>query len=58
MTIEEAAKVAAIAATADRGCPSCVRDMVARLDKAFPEFVWEIHDELEYQPGYVTVKQR
>jgi len=41
MTLEEAKKVAAIASTADNGCPTCVSALAAKLMKAFPKFNWE-----------------
>lgn len=41
MTLDEARKVAKIAATADGGCRYCVADLLLQLQRAFPEFVWE-----------------
>jgi len=41
MTLDEAKKIAWIVGHADGGCAHCVSDLVALLDKAFPEFVWK-----------------
>ena len=40
MTLEEAQEVAAIAVTADGGCGYCARDLLAKLQESFPQFVW------------------
>jgi hypothetical protein len=45
MTLEEANIVAQIAATADSGCSVCARDLLERLEKAFPEFEWKLTEE-------------
>ena len=40
MTLDEARKIAEIAATADGGCHGCVSALVEQLQEDFPEFVW------------------
>jgi hypothetical protein len=44
MTLYEARRIAAIAATADNGCGECVKDIVLQLNEQFPEFKWEMVD--------------
>lgn len=46
MDLAEAQKVAYIAGTADKGCASCVSDMVDRLNKSFPEYRWTMTDDV------------
>jgi hypothetical protein len=41
LTPEDAQKIAAIAGTADHGCPVCVSDILGQLNQAFPEYRWE-----------------
>ena len=42
MTLDEAKKIAEqILGYAESGCDHCVTDLVERLNKAFPEFVWK-----------------
>lgn len=54
MTLDEARKVAAIASMADDGCPNCVKDMIPRLQKAFPEFAWKYDAERDYMDSIVV----
>lgn len=53
MTLDEAAKVAGIVATADDHCVYCVQSLVELLNDNFPQFVWE-----RSESGTVTVKMR
>lgn len=55
MTLEEAKKVAAIAATADGGCQYCVEDMFDQLNENFPEFEWDSYNE---NMELVKIKQK
>ena len=49
MNLEEATKIAEIAASADGYCDSCVSSLVEKLEESFPKFDWakltgEAHD--------------
>lgn len=53
MTLEEATAIGMIAGTADGGCSVCVRNLIDRLNAAFPAFQWEMtRDEQEEQPEW------
>ena len=40
MTNEEAKKIARVIVKADGGCHNCVRDLIQRLKKFFPDHNW------------------
>lgn len=52
MTVDEARKVAAIAASADGGCASCVTALFEKLQAVFPEFRWSLTDQAERETQY------
>lgn len=56
MTLEEAEKVARVAETADGGCSHCVSGMAEELQEAFPEFIWEFHEEEKRYIYHIRVK--
>lgn len=41
MTLDEAKKVKKVLKAADGGCPYCVRELVEKMQKKFPEFDWK-----------------
>lgn len=43
MTLEEAAKIAAVLETADNYCQSCARDLCDQMNHVFSEFKWRIN---------------
>ena len=54
MTLEEAQKLALIAAEVDGGCRFCVGSVVRKLNESFPDFIW-VHNS---EDDVVTVRPR
>lgn len=48
MTLDEAIKIAEIIEEADSGCPVCVRELVEKLQVAFPAFDWDCDEGIVY----------
>jgi len=49
MTLKEAQKIGLIVGEADNGCEVCVGNLIARLNEAFPKFVWRMPDDKEQE---------
>jgi len=45
ITIDDAKKIGRIIATADSGCSTCVRMLIAQANTAFPEYEFFLTDE-------------
>jgi len=58
MTLDEAKKIAVIAAWVDGGCSVCVGSVVAELNEKFPEFVWTFDSDKMCSDEAVSVTER